>query len=421
MRAASVRDANHWSRLFRRFWSDETGNIVIIAAFTMPVLVGTAGLGTEYGLWVYKQHAMLSAADSSALSAAMAGTNIIVEGQGVAGSYGFVNGLNSTTVAVNQPPTSGTHTTTPGAVEVVITQSRPRLLSALFGSTPITISARAVAVPRTTGSGCVLALDARASGAVTMQGSTQVDLEECGLYDDSASYTAMSTGGTLSAQSVNVVGGISGGTGGISATDGINTGVLPLADPYADVSMPSIFSGCNQTNFSAQTTITINPGVYCGGMSVNAGAVLTLNPGIYYLNQGSFFVRGGATVTGTGVTLVFTSSTGQNWATATINGNATVNLSAPTSGPMQGIVMFGDRAMPTGTAFKLNGGSSQTFGGAIYLPKAALTYTGSSASSNGCTQIIADTITFSGNSSVENECSSYGTRNFGARTVSLVE
>ncbi len=420
MPAASGRDANRLSRLIRRFRSDEAGNIVIIAAAAMPVLVGAAGLGTEYGLWVYKQHAMLSAADSSAVSAAMATANIVIEGQGVASSYGFVDGVNNTTVAVNQPPTSGTHMTTPGAVEVVITQAQARMLSALFGSTPVTISARAVAVPSTNGTGCVLALNGKASGAITMQGSTQVNLNGCGLYDDSGSYTAMTTGGTLSTLSVNVVGDVSGSTSGITATDGINTGVLPLADPYANVSIPS-FSGCNQRNFSAQTTMTINPGVYCGGMSVNAGAVLTLNPGIYYLDQGSFFVRGGATVTGTNVTLVFTSSTGQNWATATINGNATVNLTAPTSGPTQGIAMFADRAMPTGTDFKLNGGSSQTFGGAIYLPTAALTYTGSSASSNGCTQIVANTITFSGNSNVQNNCSSYGTRNFGARSVSLVE
>jgi hypothetical protein len=73
-----------------------------------------------------------------------------------------------------------------------------------------------------------------------------------------------------------------------------------------------------------------------------------LDPGIYYLDQGSFTVNGGATITGTGVTLVFTSSTGSNYATANINGGATVSLTAPTSGPLAGIAFYGDPNMPVG-------------------------------------------------------------------------
>lgn len=53
-------------------------------------------------------------------------------------------------------------------------------------------------------------------------------------------------------------------------------------------------------------------------------------------------MNGSATLTGTGVTLVFTSS-GNNYASATINGGATVNLTAPATGSTAGIVLFGDR------------------------------------------------------------------------------
>ena len=71
---------------------------------------------------------------------------------------------------------------------------------------------------------------------------------------------------------------------------------------------------------------TLNPGVYCNGMDIHAGSNVTLNPGIYYVDRGSLNVNGGATLTGTGATIVFTSSTGAGWATANINGGATVNL-----------------------------------------------------------------------------------------------
>jgi hypothetical protein len=223
----------------------------------------------------------------------------------------------------------------------------------------------------------------------------------------------------IRALSVGVVGGISGGSS-ITTTQGVRTGITPVADPYASVVLPS-FSGCDKKNFSAKTVVTINPGVYCGGMKLNAGAVVTLNPGIYFLDQGSLSVAGGASMTGNGVTLVFTSSTGNNWANATINGGAVVDLTAPTSGPTAGIVFFGDRRTPVGTAFKLNGGSTQVFGGAIYLSQGAITFSGGSGTNaTGCTQLVADTITFSGNSNFALNCKDLPTKSLGA-AAQLVE
>jgi hypothetical protein len=191
-----------------------------------------------------------------------------------------------------------------------------------------------------------------------------------------------------------------------------------LGDPYADVQMPS-YSGCMQTNLTVKASMTIDPGVYCNGIGVNAGAILTLNPGTYFIDRGSFSVNGGGTVYGSGVTLIFTSSTGNNWATVTINGNGVVNLTAPISGPTAGIAVLGDRNIPVGTVFKLNGGSSQIFGGAIYVPTGAISYSGGAGTSSSCTQIIGDTVTFTGNSSVAINCSSYQTRPFGPTSLRL--
>jgi len=127
-----------------------------------------------------------------------------------------------------------------------------------------------------------------------------------------------------------------------------------------------------------------------------------------------------ATLSGSGVTLVFTGS-GSNWGTASIGSNAIVNLSAPTSGSTQGIVIYGDRNMPAGTAFSFTGGSTQTFNGAIYLPKAALSYSGGDGTTTSCTKIIADTVTFTGNSNVQVNCAGLGTAAIGTSTAQLVE
>jgi Flp pilus assembly protein TadG len=408
--------------VLRRFADDQSGSNVIIFALIMPVLVGAAGLGTEAGWWSYKHKNMQSAADSGAASAATAGTNLNAEANAVTATYGYANGVNNVTVTVNQPPSTGNYTSNPQAVEVIVGQPQPRLLSALFGSDPVLITARAVAVPNA-GTGCVLALDPTASGAVTVSGSNKLNLINCNLYSDSKASPSLNVSGsaTISANQVGVVGDISGASS-ITATNGIRTGMRPFADPYANVSPPPEPS-CSSAKITVNSngkTNSLSPGCYSGSITINAGATLNLDPGIYYLDGANLSVAGNATITGTGVTLVFTGS-GSNWGTASIGSNAIVNLTAPTSGATQGIVMYGDRKMPVGTAFNLTGGGTQNFAGAIYLPKADLSFSGGNGTGTSCTKVIADTLTFTGSSNLQVNCAGLGTAAIGITTAQLVE
>jgi len=410
----------HGRSKLRNFRRDASGSYVVMTALLTPVMIGSVGLGIDYGQWLYTQQTMQAAADSAAVSAATSGSNIAVEAEGVAATYGFIKDSGGVTMAVNQPPQSGSHTGSSNAVEVIIHSIQTPQFSALLSAQPFTITVRSVAVA-TPGTGCVLALNPNASGAVTTQGSSTTNLSGCNLYVDSNDSAAVTAGGSssLTALSVGAVGGVSGASN-ITTTGGIHTGVASLSDPYASTSFGS-YSGCTQKNYSTNKDDEITQGVYCGGISVKAGATLKLDPGIYYLDQGSLSIEGNGTLTGTGVTLVFTSSTGKNYATASIASNANINLTAPTTGPTAGIALFGDRNMPEGTTFKLTGGSTQSFGGAIYLPKAALTYTGGSGGDTGCTQIIADTVTFTGNSGMAVNCTGFGTKAIGSSTAQLVE
>ncbi|WP_092122301.1 TadE/TadG family type IV pilus assembly protein [Bradyrhizobium erythrophlei] len=406
--------------LLKRFARDQSGSYAIIIALLMPVLVGTAGLGTEVAWWFYKHKNMMSAADSAAVSAATAGTNFATEANAITTFYGYANGISNVTVTVNQPPSTGSFTSSSQAVEVIITQPQARLMSALFGSGAVPVTARAVALGNV-GTGCVLALDPTANPAVTVKGNTQLNLINCNLYDDSNGGSALNVSGsaTISAAMVGVVGGVS-GTSSITATNGIRTGIRAIADPYANVT-PTMPTWCDYSNkFNVKGTTTLSPGSYCGDISVAAGATLTLNPGIYYFNGANLSVAGNATITGTGVTLVFTGSSG-NWGSATIGSNANVSLTAPTSGTTAGIAIYGDRRMPVGSSFNLTGGGTQNLQGAVYLPKGALSFSGGNGTSTTCTQIIADTISIVGNSSVRVNCAAMGGNAIGTATAQLVE
>lgn len=410
---------------FRTLWCDERGAYSIATALVLPILIGFVGFGTEVGLWLFDHQKMQGAADAAAYSSALAYSAGIspgfqTEGKAVAARYGFVDGAGGTTVVVNQPPASGTHTTTPGAVEVIVQQPAQRLFSVVLSNSTVDVKARAVAVAGS-GTGCVLSLDRTASVDISAKGTPQVTLNGCSLYDNSSSSTALTDTGnaTISALSVGVVGGVS-GTVHITATDGIATGVPPMADPYADVTVPPYAPTCTTPSGS-----TLNPGVYCG-LTIQGN--VTLNPGLYIIDGGSFDVNAQANLSGSGVTIVLTSHTGSNYPTVTINGGATVNLSAAsdaTTGPagfqaMKGIVMYVDRNAPVGTAVKLNGGSSQVLQGAIYTPTAGVTFTGGSNTNSGCLQLIADTIAFGGNANFNLNCQNAGTRPIGA-AATLVE
>jgi Flp pilus assembly protein TadG len=433
----------------RSFWHNESGNYALIAGLLMPVFVGFAGLGTDTALWMYKHRAMQSAADSGAFSAATAYVNnaaasisaLSGQAKAVAGSYGFVDGENGVGVTVNAPYDSRA-----GSVQVVIQQPQTLLFSSLFLNN-LSIRARAVAVgtPAVAGTGCVLALSQTANAAVTTKGSSSVVLDQCSLASNSNSSSALTIGGSaqINALSVAVTGGISGPMSQIlTPPGGITTGSAPTLDPYAGASMcatgqtPCPPSNCNQSNFTAQSALTIGPPiqspapavpasfVFCGPTKLNAGAVVTLNPGIYYFEEdasgkaGSLTVNGGATLQGNGVTLVFTSRSGNAFGSAAFNGGATINLTAPIDGPTAGIVIFGDRKMPTGTVFQFNGGAAQTINGAIYVTKGAVSFAGGSTTRDACTQLVADTVTFTGNSSFKIGCTN-GMKQIGSTPSSV--
>ncbi len=399
---------------------DCKGGVAPLVALLAVPLVAAVGTAVDYSRVNAARSTMQNALDATALMLSKQAQQLSSDQVSANATAYFTANFTRPEVhdvqvtAIASSPSGGT------SLSMTATGSVTTQLLGLMGISTINISVRSGAFSSADGLGCVLSLNRTASGAMTAQGSTSVNLNGCSLYDNSNSSTALTVGGsaTLSALSVGVVGGVS-GNAAITTTQGIRTGLGPVADPYANDSFPK-FVGCDQQKFTAKSAVTINPGVYCDGISLNAGANVTLNPGIYYIDGGGLSVNGGATITGTGVTLVFTKKTGSSWPTATINGNATVNLTAPKSGlPTAGIVIFGDRNIPVGTTFKFNGGANQYLGGAVYIPTGTINFAGGAATSTSCTQVIGDTVTFVGNSSLAINCSSYGTKPFSPTVIKL--
>jgi Putative Flp pilus-assembly TadE/G-like len=408
----------HW----RAFAADQSGNMLMLFAFSAPIALGFAALGTEGGELYWKKAAIQAAADQAAVSAVnsfnSSATGYTIEGKAVAASMGFVDGQNSVTVTVNNPPASGSLEGKLGSVEVIISQTQPPMLSRLFHPSNFIIDGRAVATFG--GPACVLALDPTAKNALTSGGSTIVNMPKCNFVSDSNASDSLSVGGSAS---VTINAAIA--VGGINATSGLVdneniSGAATVPNPYAALSVPAKSSSGSPQNDTAAAgaTVTLNPGWYNNGLHITSNQVVTLNPGVYYIDGagGNFQIDSGAVVTGTGVTFVLTSSTGKSnsYPGVAINGSSSMNIIAPTSNSAlgtdsSGVVMFED---PKASGnLNINGTSNTYFGGAIVAPSTAINFSGTGVSGTGsnCTQIIGDTITFIGNSTISSDCGSYGT------------
>jgi Flp pilus assembly protein TadG len=404
------RDTEPCLGIAARFMHDRSGAYAVLVGLVAPIFLGALALGSETGLWYAAHEKMQGAADSSAISAAVgliAGdTNVTLEADATAASNGFPNGSSGTVVTVNKPPHSGPHTGTAGAVEVIINQPQKPLFSSLFLNSPVVVQARAVAGPNPQVT-CVLALSqtplVSLVTGIAAAAFANVLADQCNVADNSPGLLALTVAlfSSISAQKVNVVGGFLGLLGTVTPSP-VNAPATP--DPFAGTTIPPI-SSCDHTNLVITGPVALSPGVYCGGLTVSGTGNATLSPGTYYMDVGRGLVGGsgfsvvlGGQVTGTGVTIVQTSSTFINLPGLSLLG--TVNLTAPSSGPYAGLVIFDDLPALLGVlpgpnlAFALS--PSVNLIGTIYAPHSVVSYAvnGGTTHTGQCTRLIADTIIF---------------------------
>jgi hypothetical protein len=397
------------------------GQILLIVMVAMFVMMGAAALAVDIGrLWTTKR-LMQSAADAAALAGADAaaggGSSSAVNAAALAAATqnGFTDGSSSTnstnpaSVAVTYPPTSGQYKGNSDVVQVVVSQTQPTYFLGVLGLSQIPVSVTAAAMTISSGS-CIYSLDPTAQGAMTVAGTASVN-SACGVYvnSDNSSALVASGGGTVTAPLVGVVGGTTLNGGGSTS---LRTGIAAFGDPLAWVPEPTVGSCPGPQPTKINSSATLNPGLYCGGIALGGSANVTFNPGTYIIDGGGLSILAGATVAGSGVTFYLTglnvsNSSPNAYAGVNIAGGANVNLSAPcdsSGGGIEGMLFFQDRAMTNGTASIINGGSTASFSGAIYFPTTSLTYSGTSGN-NGYTLLVADTLIVNGNASVGNNYS----------------
>lgn len=398
----------------RQLRSDRNGGVAVITAFTIPVLIGFAGLAVDASIWAGSKNTAQGAADSAALSAISAlragatASQAAIEAKGVAASMGFVDGQGGATVTVNSPPASGPYAGNAQAYEILISQNQKLYFSRLLGVAP-TIKGRAVAL-LSGGSypACLLALEPTSKDSIRVSTSTTiVSATNCTIASNSSDKGALhgEHGSKVIASEINLVGNYALSGGSTVSAPTIKTGASAIADPYASLTTPAYSPTCTSTNYtlSGGGPGTISPGTYCGGITVSGGSTLTMNPGVYVV-LGNFTVSS-SYATGSGVSIVITTNAAYpSWGKFTTSGGGSiVTLTAPSSGPMQGVALYMDRSAPTNIVNSITGAFNIT--GAVYAPSQTVKYSASNGAGGiTCFQMVARIIEFSSGAKFGTNC-----------------
>jgi hypothetical protein len=408
-------------------------------------LMGALGLGID-GAQMYAHRQMAqAAADAAAQAAAMSikdGTNSTsAHPFSTAASftcavppatldlrtpcvYAQYNGFGTSTDTVTVSfPSSVSGVSLASVTTPAVTITIKRILNTSFihflGIATSSINVKSTAgMVSTVPASCLYVIDPAVQHAFVASNGASVNMN-CGLVINSSNAAAASvTGGaTVTAASASVVGGAVVSNGG-SITPAFTAGVASTTDPFASLPSPAI-GACNQTNYNpGYGNWTLNPGVYCGGITISNGSTAVFNPGTYIVNGGAIQFIGGSTITGSGV-MFYLTGTNATYGSVTMSNGVNVTLSAQTSGSYTGVLFYQDRSIVSSTGATFNGGSSSSLTGTLYFPTTGVTFS-NGASGTGNTAIVADTVDFSGGTNLKYDPTGQKT-GLSTQSVGLVE
>ena len=437
---------------------EESGNMLVLAAFGMTAMVGLVGMAVDVGMLYRAQRQVQKIADAGALGAAASmssdGTGQTAANQ-AATQDGFKIGTGAGEVSVT--PSVQTASSNTGYVQVTVTEHTPTIFMPVLNSKFATIDISGVAgasyTVTSSGGECMLGLSQtgaqvpNASGVETngstnmiwgtkvmsdiaTEGNSKINTPNCGVQACGPASEANGSGMTAAAIYAWGSGSISAKTneGPSYGTD--NSGSTITAkpsiagcsgDPMASSmpTKPTPSGTCSDPSWMVNHNAggaakTISPGTYCNFNTENV-STLTMNPGLYIIKN-TFSTNSGSTINGNGVTIYLANGAIANANNYTyvaggatpygVGNGTTMNITAPTSsanGGVPGVAIWdGNSSSSSPDTFTFGGGASSSFTGAIYAPNTNMVLGNGSGTSTLSSNIIANTVMVVGGSTITN-------------------
>ncbi len=411
-------------RFARAFRRDRRGNIALMTAFALPVMVGSLGLGAEVTSWYNGRRALQNAADSAAIAAASTAANgYVAEARAVAGQYGLRNGQDGVTVNVlnNQACPGG------GAAacfRVTITKTQPLIMAQVVGFDGDTTMADGRAAKRLTASAlavrsdaprsyCILALaSSGAAEGIRANGSPKADLTGCKIFSNTASncnghslkadysdaHLSSSNCGTINTSNLQVITDpyatlrqyIPPNTCQLQAYSWIpskkNDPALFQQNTFQGTENRTLLKVCGDAKLIGDTTISGGDTVmviYGGRLDIGAYTLKTAaNSKLTIIFAGPHFNNKAQIPTGTGV----------------------FDIQAPKTGNWKGVAIYDDPQLTTGLDVDEAGNSpAWKITGLVYMPHASVTISGvvnKASHGDSCFGLVVDNLLVNGTATI---------------------
>jgi len=365
--------------IIKKFWHNAQGNIAMLTGILAIPLFMAGGISFDYAIIYRAEKALQSAADSAALASArelgLANTSDTTITQ-IAQNYVDINltkdlGL---TKAGNKVTVNTKISSDRKDVSVELAYYWKPILTQYISSKVLPLKVLATASLIGNQTICVIALDGVSANSLAMVGKSSIEANDCAIYSNSNSPAGIYTvnGASLSSADTYSAGGYQGPISTYKPAPVTDSPVIE--DPLKDRARPIADNSCDNATKKTETVKitkgieTLYPGTYCGGISLTGKSNVKLKAGIYIMKDGPLSVNGNATLKGENVGFVF-----EGHASVFDFGVSTqVNLSAPQTGAMAGILFFEDRSAPLNRNFVIRSKDAEQFEGTVYLPNGRL-------------------------------------------------
>lgn len=354
---------------------EDRGSVSVIFAMGLIVILGAAGLAIDYSRSEQLKSQVQMALDAAVLAGAVAEQGYETD---VARKRLAAAGITGVTASFTVAPS--------GEVVGQAKANLPTSLLAALGQRTLRISATSSAIRNGGGRVCVLVLDPSTPQALIVNNGADVTAPDCEIHVSSTANPAavFNAGTTIDTQRLCVSGTSVLDNGG--SHPGLELGCTPAGDPYAGLLPDPSSAICDYSalNFTGGS-VNLTPGVYCGGINFNAAPNVTFAPGVYVIRGGSWLVDGG-TWAGNGVVFFFAD-------TSIIQFNSAVaaSLTAPPSGPYEGVAMF-EAAGLARSPFVLNDAKSFELEGLIYLPSRDMIFNANASLTDKAFTLVVNTL-----------------------------
>jgi hypothetical protein len=383
--------------LFRKLATasrDDSGQILLLTAFSMIGLLGIAALTLDASYAYETRNRLAATADAAAHSAA------IEIWRGNSANYAaFAQGVITADKNAGRIPAAATATirlcSDAGAtclpayqlntyVEVIVTATQSTYLGPLFNQLSLSPAARAVA-GQSSGPNCIITLAGSPSLSI---GNSEISAPTCGVAAG-GNVRGTNPNSTITASSVT-------GLACLNHCDDITPftpNSPPPTDPLRTLPAPAACTG---------SSANVNGGNWTAGCysNVTLNGNVTMGSGMFVVN-GSINISNNTDITGSSVTIYMGPS-----ATITWGQHSSLNLTAPTSGTYNGIAFYMDRANTN--PFTMQNNSDLSIVGAFYAAGSDVTIGNSLGNAGDCSLIVVRSLNIgNGNGHFNNTCNSY--------------